>query len=67
MVWVGDKEKMVPPADSSLPTILFASRFNEALYLDAPPTAFGMAMIEFGKRRRLRSGAVKLGRTVAQW
>jgi hypothetical protein len=25
-----------------------ASGFNEALYLDAPPTTFGKAMIEFG-------------------
>jgi hypothetical protein len=48
VVWVGEKEKIVPPAGASLPTIMFASGFNEALYLDAPPTAFGMAMIELG-------------------
>jgi hypothetical protein len=31
---------------------MIASGFNEeAPYLDAPPTAFGMAMIEFGEVR----------------
>jgi hypothetical protein len=48
VVWVGEKEKIVPPAGPSLPTIVAVSRLNEALYLDAPPTAFGMAMIGFG-------------------
>jgi hypothetical protein len=36
MVWVGEKETIVLPAGMSLPTIMFASGFNEALYLDAP-------------------------------
>ena len=40
------KIKIVPAAGSSLPTIMIASRFNE---VDAPSTAFGMAMIKFSK------------------